>query len=139
VPPLLLCTRLLRLPFCRDNFGRNNWVSLRRPICINWSVDTISRSRITGTDSSISTGFGDRYSFGTSSRVDNFGLFCRLDLIGCLSRHARDVLWLHGCFLLLFLIWDLPQRSKYKVEHSFLRNLGAAAARSPIHTTSTSP
>jgi hypothetical protein len=83
---LLLCARLLRLPFCRDSFARNDWVNLRRRICINWGVDIISRSRTVGIGSSVSTGFGNRSTLGASGRVDTFDRFRSLDLIECLSR-----------------------------------------------------
>jgi hypothetical protein len=85
---LLLCARLLRLPFCRDSFARNDWVNLRRRICINWSVDIISRSRsrTVGVGSSVSAGFGNRSTLGANSRLETFDRFRSLDLIECLSR-----------------------------------------------------
>jgi hypothetical protein len=109
---LLLCARLLRLPFRRDSFARNNWVNLRRRICINWSVGTISRSRTVGIGSSVNTGFGNRYTLGVGSRVDTFNRFRSLNLIECLSRHTRNILWLHGDFppgvhdLIFIMRWD---------------------------------
>jgi hypothetical protein len=81
---LLLCARLLRLPFCRDSFARNDWVNLWRRICINWSVDIISRT--VGIGGSVSSGFGNRCTLGASSRVDTFDRFRSLDLIECFSR-----------------------------------------------------